>query len=400
MKLTFGIILALVFMVSSFAVSNVYATSITLDASSCATLLGTWDGSSTCTISPPVYNGPPGVFYATAFDELVIPSGTTLNVASPNFNQYSNEGIVTNYGTIQITYGGGQAGFVNGGVLNNFGSILLANSGSSASINQKSTGVINNHGTITISNTGDFGIDNSGGVINNWSTINANSATSIRNRDSGTLVNYCGSTYNGNAPLGGSMTTPSCTTKKSSSDNGNSESDKERAKKSPSDNGKPTSSISSTPKADIPVRPQVKNFGGAESGPIPADGGNGWGKITVQPKVKSGSGAEQGPSPVCGNGFDYCPQPKKQLKPQPKPQPQPNTNCAAPYISILSTHWPHSIIYVDGVMYNGNMGTFTVSSGSHSVRVDGYGYDWTYAGSWGPKSGFVDYCKPWKITLN
>jgi len=75
-------------------------------------------------------------------------------------------------------------------------------------------------------------------------------------------------------------------------------------------------------------------------------------------------------------------------------------SCASPYISISATRWPNVMIFVDGTSYTKRALTVTVSPGYHTVGIVGYGYDNEDAGYWGPQTGYVDYCKPWKITVS
>jgi hypothetical protein len=75
-------------------------------------------------------------------------------------------------------------------------------------------------------------------------------------------------------------------------------------------------------------------------------------------------------------------------------------NCAAPYISIQATRWNIAVIEVDGIPYVQRTLTLTVSPGYHRVHVIGLNWDQEQVGEWGPRDGYVDYCKPWKITVS
>lgn len=75
-------------------------------------------------------------------------------------------------------------------------------------------------------------------------------------------------------------------------------------------------------------------------------------------------------------------------------------NCASPYISISATRWNMAVIEVDGIVYQTRTLTLQVSPGTHSVYIVGLNWDMQEVGEWGPKSGYVDYCKPWKITVS
>ena len=75
------------------------------------------------------------------------------------------------------------------------------------------------------------------------------------------------------------------------------------------------------------------------------------------------------------------------------------TNCATPYISIQATRWHIAIIEVDGILYYQKTLTVTVSPGNHRVYIVGLNWDQEHVGEWGPRNGFVDYCKPWMITV-
>ena len=226
------------------------AATITLDATSCPTYGGTWDGpTSTCTISS---SG--NVIAAT--DELVIPSGTTLVISNTSSIGITNSGTLTNSGTITVSNSGdsvgifnsggtitnnsgGQitvsntssstsnsTGIFNSGTLTNSGTITVSNTGG-IGINNNSGRTLTNSGTITVSNTGGTGINNagtlnnnlggtianngsitntSGSTISNGGTINNNSGGTINNNsggiitNSGTINNYCGGTLTGTIP--------------------------------------------------------------------------------------------------------------------------------------------------------------------------------------------------------
>jgi hypothetical protein len=75
-------------------------------------------------------------------------------------------------------------------------------------------------------------------------------------------------------------------------------------------------------------------------------------------------------------------------------------NCAAPYISISATRWDIAVIEVDGIPYVQRTLTLTVSHGNHRVHIVGLNWSQEQVGEWGPRDGYVDYCKPWKITVS
>ncbi|MDE1769010.1 MAG: Ig-like domain repeat protein [Thaumarchaeota archaeon] len=224
--------------VGSHSAVVVLPATITLDETSCPTILGSWDSSTnTCTINGPPYGGPPGVYLTQASDELVIPSGTSLAILNPDFNQYYNYGTLTNHGTIQVSDPGSNTGFQNWGTVNNYGIINISNTGYGNAISNY--GPFNNYGTITITSSGDpgvHGIDNyAGAMITNsgiitisnasgigldnqtpTSTITNSGTITVSNTggtgiaNSGIINENCGATYSGNLPSGNPLNNVSC----------------------------------------------------------------------------------------------------------------------------------------------------------------------------------------------
>lgn len=218
---------------------SAFASSIALDGTSCVTFMGSWDGSTnTCTINNPPYLGGPYVYYTTASDELVIPSGTSLVILNPDFNQYRNDGTMTNHGKILVEDPGGMIGFQNDGTVDNYGTITISNAGFGSGI--INSGTLNNYGTITFSNSGSHGMDNhnvivnSGtitisntdsssfglynfeGTITNSGTITVSNTVGTGIDNSAAIVNngaidiLCDATYVGNLPTGTPLNNVSC----------------------------------------------------------------------------------------------------------------------------------------------------------------------------------------------
>jgi len=173
---------------------NAYAMSYSLSSTSCATLGGSWNSStSTCTIVNLTIH---------PTDKLIVNSGTTLRI----IGVVNNSGIINSTGTINNT-----GTFINSGTITNSG---IINNGDTL----ENTGTIIDSGTInnltgTITNSG--GSINISGILNNGSILNIKSFGTIN--ITGIITSYkinvfCGSTLADSVSvIGGQINYLSCT---------------------------------------------------------------------------------------------------------------------------------------------------------------------------------------------
>ena len=163
-----SILAVFIFTLSTFAAQDAHAAPVTLDSGSCSTYGGSWLGS-TCTISS-IGNSIP------AADELIIPNGTTLSIASPaGGSGLINNGIITIDSGGQITTSNSGTSTTDRG-LDNIGIITIM-SGGQITVSNTAGGIgifnnflhtLTNSGTITLSNSvNSIAIDNLGTFTNN-----------------------------------------------------------------------------------------------------------------------------------------------------------------------------------------------------------------------------------------
>jgi hypothetical protein len=208
------LILSALLAIAIFSVQDAHATLNNLDQPFCGTMGGSWDiPTNTCTIT--------SQYTINVGNELVIPSGTNLVISNTVDNGISNSGIISNFGTITVSNSGSSTSIYNyNGTLTNSGTITISNTGGEGIFNYITGTITNNSGGImTISNTGSSnGIINVGTITNNSGGImtisNTGSSNGIYNggtiTNSGTINKQCFATYTGVIPTSGNPIVDVC----------------------------------------------------------------------------------------------------------------------------------------------------------------------------------------------